>query len=64
VCLLNKGVKPYTSMMQCVTVIAKAEGVASLWNGFLPYFARCGGHTVTMFLFLEQYKKAAALYWH
>ena len=27
--------------------------------GFLPYFARCGGHTVFTFLFLEQYRKIA-----
>ena len=31
------------------------EGVASLWRGFGPYFLRGGGHTVGMFLFLEQY---------
>ena len=44
-------------MLQTLRKIGAAEGLASLWNGFLPYFARCGGHTVAMFLFLEQYKK-------
>jgi solute carrier family 25 oxoglutarate transporter 11 len=31
----------------------------SLFNGFGPYFARSGGHTVFMFLFMEQYVKIA-----
>jgi solute carrier family 25 oxoglutarate transporter 11 len=61
---VQTGAKAYTSLPQCVRTIARVEGVASLWNGFLPYFARCGGHTVTMFLFLEQYRKLADGYWH
>ena len=24
------------------------------WNGFAPYYGRCGGHTVTMFIFVDQ----------
>ena len=24
------------------------DGVLSLWSGFLPYYGRCGGHTVAM----------------
>lgn len=53
----------YTSIVQTITTIARKEGTKSLWNGFWPYFARCGGHTVTMFLFLEQYKKLFDLYY-
>lgn len=53
------GKLPYTSLPGTIGKIAKAEGVVSLWNGFTPYFARCGGHTVFMFLFLEQYRKLA-----
>ena len=30
------------------------NGVMALWRGFPAYFARGGGHTVTMFLFMEQ----------
>lgn len=55
--------REYRSIVQTVTKIAKAEGVMSLWNGFFPYFARCGGHTVAMFLFLEQYKKVVEHYY-
>lgn len=47
----------YRNIVQTLTRISQKEGVRSLWNGFVPYFSRCGGHTVTMFLFLEQYKK-------
>ena len=28
--------------------VAKNEGVLALWKGFLPYYLRCGGHTVLM----------------
>jgi solute carrier family 25 oxoglutarate transporter 11 len=38
--------------------VVKAEGVLSLWSGFLPYYLRCGGHTVCMFLFVEQLRRS------
>lgn len=47
----------YTSIPQTLVVTAKADGIVALWSGFVPYFARCGGHTVAMFLCLEQVKK-------
>ncbi len=37
--------------------VAKAEGTLSLWNGYLPYYGRCGGHTVLMFLFVAELRK-------
>lgn len=43
----------YTSTLQCFKHIAAGEGVLALWHGFLPYYGRCGGHTVSMFVFLE-----------
>ena len=39
---------------------AKSEGVLALWNGFLPYYLRCGGHTVTMFVFVSWLRET---YW-
>ena len=39
------------------------DGLRLQWNGFTPYFARCGGHTVFMFLFLEQYRHLANAYY-
>jgi hypothetical protein len=26
--------------------MARAEGALALWNGFMPYYLRSGGHTV------------------
>lgn len=49
--------REYRSIVQTIGKIARAEGVFSLWKGFAPYFVRCGGHTVAMFLALEQVKK-------
>ena len=45
---------PFTSTTQALTKIAGEQGVLSLWTGFLPYYIRCGGHTVTMFMFIQQ----------
>jgi len=48
------GKLPYTSTVQTVTTVARSEGILALWNGFLPYYGRCGGHTVTMFIAVDQ----------
>ncbi len=32
---------------------AAADGALSLWSGFMPYYLRCGGHTVVMFISVE-----------
>mmetsp|Transcript_26534 Transcript_26534/g.26785 ORF Transcript_26534/g.26785 Transcript_26534/m.26785 type:complete len:316 (+) Transcript_26534:63-1010(+) len=50
--------KPYNSLFQTVTTIARKEGVLSLWNGFTPYYLRCGGHTVAMFFAVELLRNA------
>eukprot|EP01029_Cantina_marsupialis_P030288 TRINITY_DN8131_c0_g1_i1.p1 TRINITY_DN8131_c0_g1~~TRINITY_DN8131_c0_g1_i1.p1 ORF type:complete len:306 (+),score=83.23 TRINITY_DN8131_c0_g1_i1:261-1178(+) len=47
----------YRSIPQTLGMIAKQEGPTALWRGFSSYFARSGGHTVFMFLCLEQYRK-------
>jgi solute carrier family 25 (mitochondrial oxoglutarate transporter), member 11 len=47
----------YTSIPQAIVRVARTEGAAALWAGFLPYFCRCAGHTVGMFLAYEQIKK-------
>eukprot|EP01041_Mallomonas_annulata_P001334 gene1334-2575_t len=55
------GIKPYRSTLQTIRAIAKTEGALSLYNGFSPYYLRCGGHTVCMFIAVEtlrnMYKK-------
>jgi len=48
------GKMPYTSTLQTLSGVARSEGVISLWNGFLPYYGRCGGHTVSMFIAVDQ----------
>ncbi len=47
----------YRNIVQAIARIGASEGVTNLFKGFVPYFARCGGHTVAMFLALEQIKK-------
>ena len=51
------GQLPYKSTVQTIRLIAKTEGPIMLWAGFLPYFLRCGGHTVTMFMVMEWMRK-------
>jgi len=48
------GKLPYTSTPQTIKMIARTEGTLALWSGFLPYYGRCGGHTVTMFIAVEE----------
>lgn len=49
---------PYRGTFQTIGKVAAADGVLSLWWGFLPYYGRCGGHTVTMFIFVDQIRSA------
>lgn len=55
-------VLPYRSTMQTITTIVKSEGVLRLWAGFPPYYLRCGGHTVCMFMSVEWLRKAYQKY--
>ena len=43
----------YKSTLDTITKVVKGEGVLALWNGFLPYYLRCGGHTTSMFVIVE-----------
>jgi solute carrier family 25 oxoglutarate transporter 11 len=47
------GKLPYTSTLQTLRTVSANEGFLALYNGFLPYYIRCGGHTVTMFIFVQ-----------
>merc|ERR1712129_458279 len=53
----------YTSVPQTLLHIIRNEGFMSLWKGFPAYFCRGGGHTVTMFLAVEQYRRIANKYY-
>ena len=59
---LPDGTLPYTGILQTLTKITTQEGVTSLYRGFLPYYMRCGGHTVSMFLFVQLLRDAYAQY--
>ena len=50
---LPDGTLPYTSVRQTMASVATTDGFFALWRGFLPYYGRCGGHTVCMFIFVE-----------
>lgn len=44
----------YTGMVDCFTKTVRNEGVASLWKGFLPAWARVGPRVVIAFVTMEQ----------
>eukprot|EP00038_Savillea_parva_P001995 m.109160 g.109160 ORF g.109160 m.109160 type:complete len:309 (-) comp10687_c1_seq3:1246-2172(-) len=44
----------YASMVDCLQKTVRAEGVTSLWKGFLPAYARVGPRVLIIFLVLEQ----------
>ena len=47
------GKLPYTGTLQLMRTVAAKEGFLALYNGFLPYYLRCGGHTVSMFIIVQ-----------
>jgi len=47
------GKLPYTGTLQTLTKVMKQDGFLAFYNGFLPYYLRCGGHTVSMFIFVQ-----------
>ena len=51
------GIKPYTGLVQTMTSIAGKEGVKGLFQGFSPYYLRCGGQTLLMFMSVEWLRK-------
>jgi len=51
------GKKPYPNMVVTLGKMVKQEGPLALWKGFGPWYIRGGGHTILLFLFLEEYKK-------
>ena len=47
------GKLPYTSTLQTMRTVSANEGFLALYNGFFPYYTRCGGHTVCMFIAIQ-----------
>lgn len=47
----------YRGTFQTIGLVARTSGPLQLWAGFFPYYLRCGGHTITMFVAVEQMRK-------
>jgi solute carrier family 25 oxoglutarate transporter 11 len=43
----------YKTTAQSLRTIVANEGLLRLWAGFPPYYLRCGGHTVAMFMAVD-----------
>lgn len=51
------GAKPYPNMPMTLFKMIRDEGPLSWWKGLGPWYVRGGGHTIFLFVFLEEYKK-------
>jgi len=58
------GKKPYPNMGVTIGKLVAQEGPLALWKGLGPWYIRGGGHTVLLFLFLEEYKKVYQKYFN
>jgi solute carrier family 25 oxoglutarate transporter 11 len=47
------GLLPYKSIVQTLRKVSAEEGFLALYHGFFPYYLRCGGHTVAMFVLVQ-----------
>lgn len=47
------GKVPYHGIIQTLQKVSAEEGFFALYNGFIPYYLRCGGHTVAMFIIVQ-----------
>jgi solute carrier family 25 oxoglutarate transporter 11 len=52
------GLLPYKSTLQTMRLVSSQQGFLALYNGFLPYYMRCGGHTVAMFVSVQLIRDA------
>ena len=52
------GMLPYTGVVQTLRKVAADEGFLALYYGFVPYYLRCGGHTVAMFVLVQMLRDA------
>ena len=50
---LKTGKLPYTGTLQTIRAVLAKEGFSALYNSFLPYYVRCSGHTVSMFIIVQ-----------
>jgi len=58
------GKKPYPNMAVTLMKMVSQEGPLALWKGLGPWYIRGGGHTIFLFIFLEEYKKLYQKYFN
>jgi solute carrier family 25 oxoglutarate transporter 11 len=56
------GQLPYKGTIQTLRKVSAEHGFMTLYNGFFPYYLRCGGHTVSMFIMVQIMRDAYAEY--
>jgi solute carrier family 25 (mitochondrial oxoglutarate transporter), member 11 len=56
------GKLPYTGIIQTIQKVSATEGFFALYKGFFPYYLRCGGHTVAMFVCVQMLRDAYIKY--
>lgn len=56
------GKLPFTGLFQTLSKVSSEQGFPALYNGFFPYYLRCGGHTVSMFIIVQLLRDAYAEY--
>jgi solute carrier family 25 oxoglutarate transporter 11 len=56
------GKLPYTGLVQTLKKVSTDSGFMALYNGFFPYYLRCGGHTVSMFILVQLLRDGYAQY--
>jgi solute carrier family 25 oxoglutarate transporter 11 len=56
------GELPYKGTIQTLRKVSAEHGFMTLYNGFLPYYLRCGGHTVSMFIMVQIMRDAYVEY--
>jgi solute carrier family 25 oxoglutarate transporter 11 len=47
------GKLPFTGTFQTLAKVSSEKGFLALYHGFFPYYLRCGGHTVSMFIAVQ-----------
>lgn len=55
---INTGKRQYNGILQTIGKISTEEGFFALYKGFFPYYLRCGGHTVAMFVIVQMLRDA------
>jgi len=58
------GKLPYKTILQTLRKVSADEGFMALYQGFFPYYLRCGGHTVSMFVIVQMVRDLYTQYYY